>query len=154
MRQPETLPPHISKWQLPPGWQWGAEGLEGDQRHYQALIAGMGSSLALVTAPDPAHTAWLHSEAQHLAHRSHPSIPTTYHYWTSQREARRGPGYLRRWITGESVGAHLSRLDTAQIPYVLRVLRGAGSTLAYLHERGTAHVAFDADTVWLTPTRR
>jgi len=154
MRPAEMLPPHISNWQLPPKWKWGSEGLEGDHRHYQELIDGMGRSLALVTARDPAHTAWLHSEAQHLAHRSHPSIPTTYHYWTAQREARRGPGYLRRWITGESVGAHLSRLGTAQIPYVLRVLRGAGSTLSYLHDSGTAHGAFDAETVWVTPTGR
>lgn len=154
VRQAEVLPPHISNWQLPPGWKWGAESLTGHHRHYQELVDGMGRSLSLVTAPNPTHSAWLHSEAQHLAHRGHPSIPTTYHYWTAQREARRGPGYLRRWITGESVSAHLSRLGTAQIPYVLLVLRGAGSTLSYLHDSGTTHGALDGESVWVTPTGR
>lgn len=153
-RQIDALPPHIRDWQLPPGWKWGSEGLAGDQRHYQELIDGLGRSLSLVTAPNPAHTAWLHSEAQHLAHRSHPAIPTTYHYWTLQPEVKRGPGYMRRWITGESVQAHLSRLGTAQIPYVLQVLRGAGSTLSYLHDTGIPHGALGADTVWVTPTGR
>jgi hypothetical protein len=154
VRQITVLPPHISSWQLPPGWKWGSEGLAGDQRHYQELIDGLGRSLALVTAPNPAHAPWLHSEAQHLAHRSHPAIPTTYHYWTLQREGMRGPGYLRRWIIGESVQAHLSRLGTAGIPYVLQVLRGAGSTLSYLHDSGTTHGALGGDTVWVTPTGR
>ncbi len=154
MRLKPSLPQHISGWQLPPGWEWGEDGLFGDQRHYQELIDGLGRSLALVTAPNPAYTGWLHSEAQHLAHRSHPSIPTTYHYWTEQPESRRGPGYLRRWITGESVRAHLSRLGAAEIPYVLQVLRGAASTLSYLHDSGTSHGALSADTVWVTPTGR
>jgi serine/threonine-protein kinase len=90
----------------------------------------------------------------HLAHRSHPAIPTTYHYWELHRETRRGPGYLRRWITGESVSAHLDRLGTAEIPYVLQVLRGAASTLSYLHDTGTTHGALGGDTVWVTPTGR
>ena len=107
-----------------------------------------------MTAPNPAHTSWLHSEARHLAHRSHPAIPTTYHYWTSQREGGRGPGYLRRWVTGQSVRAHLSRIGSADIPYVLQVLRGAGSTLSYLHDSGTTHGALGGDTVWVTPTGR
>jgi eukaryotic-like serine/threonine-protein kinase len=149
-----SLPPHIASWELPPGWKWGADGLNGDRRHYQEVVDGLGRSLSLVTAPDPAHEAWLHSEAKHLAHRSHPSIPTTYHYWTSQREGGRGPGYLRRWVTGESVGAHLSRIGKGEIPYVLQVLRGAGSTLAYLHDTGMSHGALSADTVWVTPTGR
>ncbi len=153
-RQGASLPAHISGWQLPPGWRWGSEGLIGDQRHYQEVVDGLGRSLALVTAPNPAHTRWLHSEAQHLAHRSHPAIPTTYHYWELQRESRRGPGYLRRWVTGESVRAHLSRLGTAEIPYVLQVLRGAASTLSYLHDSGTTHGARGGDTVWVTPTGR
>lgn len=154
MWQKSALPPHISGWQLPPDWKWGSDGLLGDKRHYQEIIDGLGRSLALVTAPNPDHEAWLHSEARHLAHRSHPAIPTTYHYWTRQPELGRGPGYLRRWITGESVRAHLSRIGTAEIPYVLQVLRGAGSTLSYLHDSGTTHGALSADTVWVTPTRR
>jgi eukaryotic-like serine/threonine-protein kinase len=152
--QKSALPPHISGWQLPPDWKWGSDGLLGDQRHYQEIIDGLGRSLALVTAPNPDHEAWLHSEAQHLAHRSHPAIPTTYHYWKRQPELGRGPGYLRRWITGESVRAHLSRIGTAEIPYILQVLRGAGSALSYLHDSGTTHGALSADTVWVTPTRR
>jgi serine/threonine-protein kinase len=154
VRVPPHLPAHISTWQLPPGWKWGREGLEGDHRHYQEIIDALGRSLALVTAPNPAHFDWLRAEAQALAHRSHPSVPTTYHYWAAQREGGRGPGYLRRWITGESVKWHLARLGVAEIPYVLQVLRGAASTLSYLHDTGTTHGALGGDTVWVTPTGR
>ncbi len=153
-RKTSSLPPHITTWQLPPGWSWGAEGLLGDERPYQQVTDGLGRSLSLVTAPNPAHHAWLLSEARHLAHRGHPNIPTTYHYWVAQRETRRGPGYLRRWITGETVRAHLQRLGTAEIPYVLQVLRGAGSTLSYLHDSGSTHGALTQDTVWVAPTGR
>jgi serine/threonine protein kinase len=153
-RRTSALPPHIANWQLPPGWSWGTEGLIGDERHYQQLTDSLGRSLSLVTAPNPAHHGWLLSEAKHLAHRGHPNIPTTYHYWVAQRETRRGPGYLRRWITGETVRAHLSRLGTAEIPYVLQILRGAGSTLSYLHDSGATHGAVSLDTVWVAPTGR
>ena len=126
----------------------------GDERHYQQITDGLGRSLSLVTVPDPQHHAWLHSEARHLAHRGHPNIPTTYHYWVAERETSRGPGYLRRWITGETVRAHLLRLGSAEIPYVLQVLRGAGSTLSYLHDSGATHGAATVDTVWVAPTGR
>jgi len=149
-----SLPPHIAGWQLPPGWSWGAQGLFGDERHYQQVTDGLGRSLSLVTAPNPAHHAWLFSEARHLAHRNHPAIPTTYHYWVAERDARRGPGYLRRWVTGETVRAHLARLGRAEIPYVLQVLRGVGSTLSYLEDNGTTHGALSVDTVWVGPTGR
>jgi serine/threonine-protein kinase len=147
-----TLPPHIANWELPPGWRWGAEGVAGDFRHYQEIIDGLGRALALVTAPDPAHERWLHAEAIGLAHRSHPSIPATYHYWTKQRD--RGPGYLRRWVSGESVAARFEGQGAADVPYVLRLLRDAGSTLAYLHTTGAVHGALSADALWTTPTGR
>ncbi|MEO8577349.1 MAG: serine/threonine-protein kinase [Gemmatimonadales bacterium] len=149
-----ALPPHIAMWQLPPKWSWGSIGLFGDERHYQQVTDGLGRSLSLVTAPNPAHQAWLYSEARHLAHRNHPAIPTTYHYWVGEREPKRGPGYLRRWVTGETVRAHLQRLKTAEIPYVLQILRGAGSTLSYLHDNGSTHGALTVDTVWVAPTGR
>jgi serine/threonine-protein kinase len=126
----------------------------GDYRHYQEVVDALGRSLSLVTAPDPAHTAWLFEEARQLGHRSHPSIPTTYHYWTSYTDVRRGPGYLRRWITGETVRARQSRLGLADIPYVFQLLRGACSTLAYLHETGIAHGGLNGDALWTTPTGR
>lgn len=151
-RVTRTLPPHVAGWNLPPGWQWGAEGIAGDYRHYQEVIDGLGRALALVTAPDPGHHRWLHAEAIGLAHRSHPSIPTTYHYWTNQRD--RGPGYLRRWVSGESVGARFEGMGAADVPYVLRILREAGSTLAYLHTTGAVHGALSADALWMTPTGR
>jgi serine/threonine-protein kinase len=110
--------------------------------------------LSLVTAPDPAHTPWLFEEARQLAQRSHPSIPTTYHYWTKYADARRGPGYLRRWVTGETVRARLARLGLADIPYVFQMLRGACSTLSYLHETGIAHGGLNGDALWTTPTGR
>jgi serine/threonine protein kinase len=153
-RATRILPPHISEWQLPPDWSWGAGGMIGDYRHYQEVIDALGRSLSLVTAPDPEHSAWLLEEARQLAQRSHPSIPTTYHYWTSYREGRRGPGYLRRWITGETVRARLARLGLADIPYVFQLLRGACSTLSYLHETGIAHGGLNGDALWTTPTGR
>jgi serine/threonine-protein kinase len=126
----------------------------GDYRHYQEVVDALGRSLSLVTAPDPAHTPWLFEEANQLARQSHPSIPTTYHYWTKYADARRGPGYLRRWITGETVRARLARLGLADIPYVFQLLRGACSTLSYLHETGIAHGGLNGDALWTTPTGR
>jgi serine/threonine-protein kinase len=126
----------------------------GDYRHYQEVVDALGRSLSLVTAPDPAHTPWLFEEAKQLAQRSHPSIPTTYHYWTAYQDARRGPGYLRRWVTGETVRARLARLGLADIPYVFQMLRGACSTLSYLHETGIAHGGLNGDALWTTPTGR
>jgi len=153
-RATKILPPHLVDWQLPPEWFWGPGGMIGDYRHYQEVIDALGRSLSLVTAPDPAHTPWLFEEAKQLARQSHPSIPTTYHYWTKYADARRGPGYLRRWITGETVRARLARLGLADIPYVFQLLRGACSTLSYLHETGIAHGGLNGDALWTTPTGR
>ncbi len=153
-RATKVLPQHLIDWQLPPEWSWGPGGMVGDYRHYQEVVDALGRSLSLVTAPDPAHTPWLFEEAKQLAQRSHPSIPTTYHYWTAYRDARRGPGYLRRWITGETVRARLARLGLADIPYVFQMLRGACSTLSYLHETGIAHGGLNGDALWTTPTGR
>ena len=153
-RATKVLPRHLIDWQLPPDWCWGPGGMVGDYRHYQEVIDALGRSLSLVTVPDPAHTPWLFEEARQLAQRSHPSIPTTYHYWTSYSDARRGPGYLRRWVTGETVRARLARLGLADIPYVFQMLRGACSTLSYLHETGIAHGGLNGDALWTTPTGR
>src|SRR5215813_2530214 len=71
---------------------------------------------------------------QHRAHRNHPAMPTTYHYWATFSESRRGPGYLRRWIAGETVGARLRRMGTDDVPGVLRLMREIGSALSYLHD--------------------
>ena len=153
-RATKVLPEHLIDWQLPPEWSWGPGGMVGDYRHYQEMIDALGRSLSLVTAPDPNHTPWLFEEARQLAQRSHPSIPTTYHYWTKYADARRGPGYLRRWVTGETVRARLARLGLADIPYVFQLLRGACSTLSYLHETGIAHGGLNGDALWTTPTGR
>jgi serine/threonine protein kinase len=153
-RATKVLPPHLVDWQLPPEWSWGPGGMIGDYRHYQEVIDALGRSLSLVTAPDPTHTPWLFEEAKQLARQSHPSIPTTYHYWTAYADTRRGPGYLRRWITGETVRARLARLGLADIPYVFQLLRGACSTLSYLHETGIAHGGLNGDALWTTPTGR
>lgn len=153
-RAPRRLPIHIDGWQLPPGWNWGEDGLYGDFRHYQEVVDGLGRSLAMVTVPNPSHSPWLFAEARQLAQRSHPSIPTTYHYWTAQGDGRRGPAYLRRWVTGETVSARLQRLGVADIPFVLQVLRGGCSTLAYLHDTGLAHGGLSVESLWMTPTGR
>ena len=90
-------PAHLSDWQLPPGWNWGVEGLSTEHRHYQEVVDALGRSLSLVSAPDLAHHAWLEAEARHLAHRNHPAMPTTYHYWASFSESRRGPHQADRF---------------------------------------------------------
>jgi len=148
------LPAHLRDWQLPPGWSWGAEGLNTQHRHYQELIDALGRSLSLVSAPDPAHHTWLEAEARHLAHRNHPSMPTTYHYWASFSESRRGPGYLRRWIAGETVASRLKRMGTDDVPGVLRLMREIGSALSYLHDLGAVHGSMSPETVWTTPMGR
>lgn len=150
----DPLPAHLAEWQLPPEWAWGGEGLYGDFRHYQQVIDGLGRPLSLVTAPNPEHVAWLKVEARFLAHRNHPSIPATYHYWAAHADVRRGPGYLRRWITGETVRKRVNRMGETDIPFVLQVLRGACSTLAYLHDTGRSHGGVGPDTVWLSPGGR
>ncbi len=148
------LPSHLAAWQLPPGWRWGESGLLVNRRHVQEIRDSFDRSLALVTAPDPAHEGWLFSEAHHLAHLNHPVVPTTYHYWSGHAGNRRGPGYLRRWIAGETVGARMRRLGTDTVPYMLRVLRAAGSAIAYLHDAQTVHGAISPDSVYVTPTGR
>ncbi len=153
--RPSTgIPSHLDGWQLPPDWRWGSAGVYTPHRHAHEVIDALGRSLALVTAPDPAHQAWLFAEARHLANRGHPSIPTTYHFWQQHVGSRRGPGYLRRWITGETVGERMRRSGTETVPFVLRMLRALGSTLAYLHDSGGTHGAISPDTIYFTPTGR
>ncbi|WP_396219313.1 protein kinase [Gemmatimonas sp.] len=153
-RQTTSPAPHLEAWVLPPGWSWGQEAIQREHRHYQEVIDALGRSLSLVSAPNPSHHAWLKNEARALAHRNHPSIPTTYHFWASYQESRRGPGYLRRWIGGETVHSRVTRLGPEAIPFALQVLREAGSTLAYLHDTGASHGAISASTIWLTPGGR
>lgn len=153
-RASNGIPPHLDTWQLPPGWSWGSGGVHTPHRHSQEVIDALGRSLALVTAPDSAHHAWLFREARLLAHRNHPSIPTTYHFWQQHIGSRRGPGYLRRWITGETIGERLRRSGEETVPFALRMIRAIGSTLAYLHDSGSVHGALAPDTTYFTPTGR
>ena len=148
------LPPHLRDWQLPPGWSWGSDGLYGQHRHYQEMIDALGRSLSLVTAPDAAHHGWLESEARHLAHRNHPAMPTTYHYWSTFSVNRRGPGYLRRWIAGETMCCARCAHGSGRRPGALRVMREIGSALSYLHDFGAAHGGVSPETVWTTPMGR
>jgi eukaryotic-like serine/threonine-protein kinase len=149
-----ALPEHLATWQLPPGWSWGSEGVWEDHRHFQELIDALGRSLSLVSAPNSEHAAWIEAEARALAHRNHPAVPTTYHYWTSHSDARRGPGYLRRWIAGETMAARLARAGAEDVPAVLRVMREVGSTLSYLHDAGSVHGAIFVGNVLASPMGR
>ena len=149
-----ALPEHLVSWQLPPQWHWGTEGIWEDRRHFQELIDALGRSLSLVTAPLAEHAPWIEAEARALAHRNHPAVPTTYHYWSANSDSRRGPGYLRRWITGETLGARLARAGADDVPAVLRVLREMGSTLSYLHDAGGVHGAVSIDNVLTSPMGR
>jgi serine/threonine-protein kinase len=148
------LPPHLAQWQLPPGWAWGADSVYEDHRHFQEVVDALGRSLSLVSAPNPLHAEWLLAEARALAHRNHPAIPTTYHYWAPAREPRRGPGYLRRWIAGEPLAVRVQRRGPEAIPAALRILREAGAAVAYVHDAGSVHGALSGRTVWLTPSGR
>ena len=153
-RVSNALPEHLADWQLPPGWSWGAVGVWDQQRHFQELHDALGRSLSLVSAPEPSHASWLETEARALAHRNHPAVPTTYHYWSAYADSRRGPGYLRRWIAGETIAARLSRAGAEDVPAVLRVMREIGSTLSYLHDAGSVHGALSLKNVWTTPMGR
>ncbi len=153
-RAVQPVPAHLQGWQLPPDWRWGQVGMFADYRHVQEIIDALGRSLALVSAPEAAHADWLREEARTLAHSSHPTIPTTYHYWTRDATSPRGPGYLRRWIAGETVGARSRRVGTEGLAYMLTILRAAGSALAYLHDSGIVHGAISAEHTWVTPTGR
>lgn len=154
-RHTTGIPPHLADWQLPPDWRWGIGGVYTPHRYAHEVIDSLGRSLALVTAPDPAHHAWLFSEAKHLAQRNHPSIPTTYHFWQQHPGSRRGPGYLRRWITGETMLERLKRTAHHEtVPFALRMLRAIGSTLAYLHDSGGQHGAIAPGSIYFTPTGR
>lgn len=146
------VPPHLADWQLPQGWRWGSQGVMiGATRFSMEVIDSLDRSLSLVTAPDPAHAAWLLAEARHLGHLHHPAIPTTYHVWNSFAEMKRGPGYLRHWIDGESLRARLHRQGPDDIRSAVRLLREIGSMVAYLHDLGHVHGALSPDSVWNTP---
>ena len=153
-RVSHALPEHLATWQLPPGWHWGSEGVWEDRRHFQELIDALGRSLSLVSAPLAEHASWLEAEARALAHRNHPAVPTTYHYWSSNQESRRGPGYLRRWIAGEAIGARLARAGAEDVSVALRVMREVGSTLTYLHDAGSVHGALSVNNVLTSPMGR
>ncbi len=145
------LPEHLKNWTLPAGWRWGTDGYFGAYRHYQEIIDNLSRPLSLVTAPDPAHAEWLLHEAHFLGHRNHPSIPTAYLAWA--QESGRGPGYLRRWIVGETIEARSSR-SLADVSVAHRTLRLAASCLASLHDSGHTHGAVGPEALWLTPSGR
>jgi serine/threonine-protein kinase len=107
-----------------------------------------------LTVPNPAHQDWLAAEARHLAHLSHPSIPTTFHYWVRERDQKRGPGYLRRWIVGETVGARIEREGPEDFAHALQIVRATGSALAYLHDLGFSYGALSPHSIWITPGTR
>ena len=148
------LPLHLKEWELPPEWAWGSEGVYMEHRHYQEVRDALGRSLSLVSAPDASHITWLAKEARYLAHRNHMAIPTTYHYWAPHMQSRRGPGYLRRWISAETIGARVRRTGPDDIPAVLRMIRATGSTLAYLHGSGQTHGSVSPEVVWAAPSGR
>ena len=150
----QSLPPHLQPWVLPPGWRWGRGSVRSAVRHYQEVIDALGRSLSLVTVADAAHRPWLAAEARALAHQSHPAIPTTYHYWTDSPDVARGPGYLRRWIAGESVDSRTRRIGADDAPGMLNLLRTVGTLLVYLHDQGLVHGAISTGSCWITPTGR
>ena len=149
-----SLPRHLVEWRLPPGWRWGAQGVMTEHRHYQEVVDALDRSLSLVTAPNAAHDEWLAREARLLAHLNHPSIPTTYHYWVASREVRRGPGYLRRWIAGETLAERMAREGRLDFADALSLLRSAGSAIAYVHDTGLAYGFLSTETAWVTPSAR
>ncbi|MGQ0647454.1 MAG: protein kinase domain-containing protein [Gemmatimonadaceae bacterium] len=148
------LPVHLQNWELPPDWAWGSEGVHMEHRHFQEVRDALGRSLSLVSAPDPTHVRWLAAEARALAHRNHPSIPTTYHYWAPHPQSKRGPGYLRRWISAEAIGARVRRTGPEDIPNAVRVLRAVGSMLVYVHDQGSAHGGVSPEVIWAAPSGR
>ncbi len=125
-----------------------------EHRHYQEVRDALGRSLSLVSVADPSHVGWLAAEARALAHRNHPSIPTTYHYWAAHPQSVRGPGYLRRWISAESIGARVRRAGPEEIPAAMRVLRNVGAMLVYVHDGGSPHGGVSPEVIWTAPSGR
>jgi serine/threonine-protein kinase len=148
------LPEHLRGWQLPTDWEWGSEGVHMEHRYYQEVRDALGRSLSLVSVANPEHVKWLAEEARSLAHRTHPSIPTTYHYWSAYPDSVRGPGYLRRWISAETLGARVRRTGPDDIPGAVRILRAVGSMLVYLHDSGSVHGGISPEVVWSAPSGR
>ena len=148
------VPAHLQGWELPLDWAWGSEGVSMEHRHYQEVRDALGRSLSLVSAPDPTHVAWLAAEARALAHRNHPSIPTTYHYWSPHPHSVRGPGYLRRWISAETIGGRVRRAGPEDIPNAVRILRAVGSMLVYVHDQGMSHGGVSPEVIWSAPSGR
>ena len=153
-RPAAPLPAHLAGWLLPPEWRWGRGAVRSGVRHYQEVVDALGRSLSLVTAPDPAHRPWLAAEARFLAHQSHPAFPTTYHYWTDSPMVQRGPGYLRRWIAGETIAERVTRGGPDDVPAMLQVVRTIGTALVYLHDKNRPHGAIGGETCWMSPTGR
>ncbi|MCU0625763.1 MAG: serine/threonine-protein kinase [Gemmatimonadaceae bacterium] len=153
-RPAAPLPAHLAGWLLPPEWRWGRGSSRAATRHYQEVVDALGRSLSLVTAPDAAHRPWLAAEARFLAHQSHPAIPTTYHYWTDSPVQQRGPGYLRRWISGETIATRVARGGPDDVPAMLQVVRTIGTALVYLHDKNRPHGAIGGETCWMSPTGR
>jgi eukaryotic-like serine/threonine-protein kinase len=151
---PPNLPTHLQSWVLPPGWRWGRGAVRSRVRHYQEVIDALGRSLSLVTVFSEQHRPWLAAEARQLAHQSHPAIPTTYHFWTDSPDVKRGPGYLRRWIAGESIDTRISRIGPDDAPAMLNLLRTVGTLLVYLHDQNITHGAIGTSSCWLTATGR
>ena len=155
-RVTHKLPSHLANWQLPPDWSWGNEGVQGEHRHYQEIVDALGRSLSLVSAPDPAH----HDVAR-TRRRGISRIATTRRSrrrtttGRAPRRLQRGPGYLRRWIAGETLGRASPRIGHG------RRRRSGSSSCArparrsrYLHSGGGVTARFSAETCWTTPMGR
>lgn len=144
-------PAHLKDWRLPEQWSWGTDGVWiGYHRHTQQVIDPLGRTLSLVTAPDPAHWAWLTAEARALGNRRHRAIPTTYVYWPRDEQAPRGPGYVRHWIDGIPLSMQLRTQGPDSIGHAMTRLRIVGSCLAMLHERDETHGAMNSEATWRT----
>ena len=124
-------------------------------RHYQEIIDALGRSLSLVSAPDPSHDELARGGGAPSRASQSPGDPDDVPLLGLVHGSRRGPGYLRRWIAGETLGARLERMGADDVAGVLRVMREIGSALSYLHDSGAVHGAMSPRTVvWMTPMGR
>ena len=112
----------------PAGVGWGAEGLNTQHRHYQEIIDALGRSLSLVSAPDPAHDAWLEARPGisriAIIRRSRRRITTGRRSREPARTRLPAPVDRRR-NPGLALGAHGHRRRSRRAPHHARDRLGA-----------------------------
>ena len=148
------LPAHLAGWQLPNDWSWGSTGVTGEYRHAQEVVDALGRSLALVTAPNPDHYAWLGEEGTrpfaewqmtYSLRRAGLPVPAPI----AARYHRRGLTYTGEIITERlaTVGSLAECLRTGALSILTWI--GIGRCIRRFHDFGVCHADLNAHNILL-----